>query len=108
VTVTVAEQAAEMAQAALDRMRATGWRKHAIGPPGGPNCVIGAFMYETVGGNADKLLSRETGNSVAELFPDRFDPYNSLVWWNNHPDTTFEDIEQVLEKVIVRLREKVG
>ena len=43
------------------------------------------------------------GLVAKEMFPER--GVRSIVFFNDHDDTVFEEIEQVLEKTIIKLRE---
>ncbi len=67
-----------------------------------PETVWGSLMSDDHHAAADRLLS-----AVAlEQYPDRTGVTGwAIVDFNNHPDTTQEDVERVFEKAIVRAYE---
>lgn len=105
---------------ALETLREQGWIKYKLFNKQGAHCARGALMH-AVTGNDDAIgmwdiwdtVSKEDRllNEVArELFPDRYDGMEvggDLICFNNHPDTTFEDVEQVFEKAILREQERI-
>ncbi len=108
----------EVAQAlhdGLDRLRERGLAKFTPCDEQGRVCARGALMNATKENGfgwksfpsvreADLLL----GHVAREQYPDRVssrDPSEAIVDFNNHPDTTQEDVERVFEKAIVRAYE---
>lgn len=89
----------------LDRLREKGWMKHNFGTENGPNCIRGAALKKGVPG-WDFL--------IPALTPIIMDQYRDRVWggiecvasFNDHPDTTFADVERVLEKAAVKWEEE--
>ena len=45
---------------------------------------------------------------ISEQYPDRIQPDWYIPAFNDHPDTTFEDIERVCEKAYIKRQEEVG
>ena len=88
----------------LDRLREKGWCKDQYGDLAtGPNCIAGAALAEGVfehgywGENPTAIqleaVIREQYGMVIPAF-------------NDHPDTTFSDVERVLEKAAVKWEEE--
>jgi hypothetical protein len=84
------------------------WCKHSYtseGPDGGMSyCIAGAVHRATTPGTSQhKLLGLAIMHVIEEQFPD------SGIWitaFNDNPETTWEDVRMVLEKVIAREEEK--
>lgn len=99
----------------LDVLRRDGWCKDIWRNEKGEHCLMGAFIAAY---NNDQM---ETWNDaewpgydivqdvVREQFPERGGlGLSSEILFNNHPDTTFADVEMVLEKAQLRLDEAVA
>lgn len=87
----------------LDRLREKGWCKDRLGDKLGPNCLLGAAQAVGVFG----YEWRETmGMLVQEHWPKFLGVQAPTVKFNNHPDTTFSDVERVLEKAAVKWEEE--
>lgn len=89
----------------LDRLREKEWLKGQLGGLNGPNCINGALFFEEVwenGKNRDSLAL-----IILEQYPERLEKaFFSVPAFNNHPDTTFSDVERVLEKAAVKWEEE--
>lgn len=104
---------ADILRQTLAALRENGWIKNYLCASNGV-CINGAVNIATTG-NAMRFISNGAGELkgvreiiykiVKEQFPERA----AKVHWrrmsphefNNHPDTTFEDMEMVLEKAIL-------
>lgn len=84
---------------ALELLRRDGWYK---GPAMGKAKCTAVACY-MAGAQRDFAVVRAV---VMEQFPDRGN--GSIVDFNDHPDTTFEDIELVLTKAAIRRDEAVA
>lgn len=112
----------EVLEGTLSRLRTTGWQKYGSGELDGPNCLMGAVSYE-VGwrknaqvqhhgwgedrfGRLDQYdrMQRILKRSLSELFPEN--PLG-VVAFNDSDGTEFVQVEQLLEKTIVQVQEKV-
>ncbi len=95
-----------------------GWTKDAFTDPSGRHCIQGA-LYETYG--LQPFDGRQVGvpltgemaddvrlvNEVIEAqFPERTGGVG-VSRFNDHPDTTMEDVVRVMEKAAVRKDERV-
>jgi hypothetical protein len=107
---TVDEQVAAGAREMLEYLREHGWCKGKLSLPGGQVCLRGA-RYLTRGelGTAGLLTSStlDLYDAITEIiraeFPGRIDPewgvFSHVAEFNDHPATTWADVEMVLEKV---------
>ena len=96
----------------LDRLREKGWQKGGFGIAEGPNCIRGA-AYEV---NIDQDLvfggyldDKPIINIVKDQYPHCIPvrPGREMIsFFNDHPDTTFSDVERVLEKAAVKWEEE--
>jgi hypothetical protein len=93
--------------AVIAELRSKGWRKGGMYGENGSACLIGAI---------DRVLARPSSSLecfdvardtvlpvIREQFPDRLKPYrnsptNSTARFNDHPDTTLDDVILVCEK----------
>lgn len=87
----------------LDRLREKGWMKGELGEPTGPNCMVGGAHY-TVG--AVFLNWAIPTTIIKDQYPGRGGPHGFVDVFNDHPDTTFTDVERVLEKAAVKWEEE--
>ena len=85
----------------LDRLREKGWKKGDIGPPDGPYCIVGAAHWGKIWVRWDELT-----DIILSQFPDRNITCGFVDIFNDHPDTTFADVERVLEKAAVKWEEE--
>ena len=112
-------QQAQVIRAAADVIRERGHCKHAMEDERGWVCATGAIamvmtgnawawcMWEDPESEAN-ALTRALGQVVAEQYPDRLKPADlgyRIVWFNNHGDTTQEDVLAVFEKTAAGLEE---
>lgn len=91
----------------LDRLREKGWRQNGSGREEGPNCIRGATQIMV---GLKVLYDGPLLQVIATQYPDRTTtPLAggvSIVEFNDHPDTTFADVERVLEKAAVKWEEE--
>lgn len=101
----------------LDYLRAHGWCKKANEAPDGSLCINGAvnlwdglsaWNYETRKRSPRALAFGEALRDVIlEQYPDR--SAAGLAWlFNDHADTTLDDVELVLEKAWIKVEEAVA
>jgi hypothetical protein len=92
-------------RAAAELIRTKGHCKHELHDDEGRYCAVGAIFAVTAGlDSLPPFLNSISG----ELFPGQFEyGQENLVCFNNHPDTTAEDVISVLEKAAARLEEAV-
>jgi len=89
------------------------WYKGPQGP-GGTKCVMAHLIDNSDYELKDYAKARDILNDVViEQFPDRtYDlgirSYHSVVKFNDHPDTTEDDVVAVLEKAAVKYDELYG
>ncbi len=76
------------------------WRKASMTADWGPDEGC-ALVPLPAGVGAMDLL----GDLLREMYPKRYD--KSIGFWNDHPDTTFDDIRTVFEKAAVRWDERL-
>lgn len=92
----------------LDRLREKGWQKGWFGDHRGPNCLVGAHMNTYC--STIKQFKQWTDNLIPILlaqYPDRIKgSMAEIPNFNDHPDTTFTDVERVLEKAAVKWEEE--
>lgn len=76
--------AADLLDAAADRLERTGWRQHGMGGEQGPNCAAGALAEETHGKGAAYVEALEAlGEGIAEGW---------VTDWNDDPSQTAEGV----------------
>lgn len=91
---------------ALEVLASTGWTKHAFTDDGGRHCLQGA-LYDAYGLCPDKVTGeladdvRIVNQMIEEQYPDRFGAVG-ISRFNDHPETTLEDVVRVLEKAAIR------
>ena len=92
----------------LDRLRQRGWHKGSFGDRRGPNCLVGAHMQTHC--STIKQFKQWTEDIIGIIlvqYPDRINgSMAEIPNFNDHPDTTFEDVERVLEKAAVKWEEE--
>lgn len=100
----------------LDRLRERGLTKRQlVDRRTGAVCAVGALVDATPAHDHSRRVAVDYGAFVlldavaAEQYPERatdsLHPKGSVVLFNNHPDTTLEDMERVFEKAIVKAYE---
>lgn len=100
----MAEETDNPFEIVLDRLREKGWQKGDFGPSEGPNCIYGAITAVEVNFHA---VDASVVKIVGEQFSDRtLLKEHKGVAFNDHPDTTFTDVERVLEKAAVKWEEE--
>lgn len=98
------------ARAALEVLRRDGWCKGKWTAPTGEHCISGAAieagtsLYQPGPHGDCTSFGHALYDVIDEQFPDR--PM-SVVGFNDHKDTTFADVELVLEKAALKLDEAV-
>ena len=99
----------DILRSAADLIRTGGLTKNQLEDGTGAHCAVGAILARgSIGcwSELDRLAD--------EMYPDRARPEGSwlavpsLVNFNNHPDTTAEDVITVLEKAAIALEERVS
>ena len=91
----------------LDRLREKGWIKGRYHMDES-SCLLGAAMMEravywfSCGLTANNTL---IVSIIESQYPDRIE-FGVVPDFNDHPDTTFEDVEKVLEKAAVKWEEE--
>lgn len=88
----------DLLQAAKERLFTKGWMKGSLGLPSGSNCLMGAVCYASKGFPLT-YPSIEHG------------AYDALEWtiggkideFNDHPDTSFDDVVDAIDRTIKRL-----
>lgn len=100
---------------ALDLLRKDGWCKNNLHQPTGERCAYGALL-DVQEGRAFDLMC-DLGDVASDLFPIRAGFISGFsgrgrmsggaLQVNNHPDTTFEDIEVIFEKAAIRAAEQI-
>ncbi len=100
-------------RAALDVLARTGWTKNAFTDEAGRHCLQGA-LYEAHGlvprcgdqpgvALTDDLAAdvRAVNHVIREQYPDRFGAVG-IARFNDHRETTVDDVVRVLEKAAAR------
>lgn len=96
-------------RAVAERLQTKGWHKGSAGGYAGPNCLVGAAYC--IG--ADLSVVRHAyffvglDETIREQFPERIRIQESIAAFNDHEETTFEDVMLVLEKAAIRVEERV-
>ena len=88
----------------LDRLREKGWTKKQFGESEGPNCIRGAAGYSGLSVWTDVIGPLRP--IVQAEYKDRLGDTEIIAGFNDHPDTTFSDVERVLEKAAVKWEEE--
>lgn len=99
----------------LDVLRERGWCQRTVEDAAKRVCMVGAakvaYLGDARGRPAFELPSDwcdAVSAVIAEQFPERcFFDHGSPPIFNDHDDTTFADVELVLEKAEIRLAEQV-
>ena len=87
----------EALERTLARLRRHGWCQHAYQDNQGRMCLLGAMGESFVNcPPAEQVIE----DIAREQFPARMPAGADFVNFNDHPDTTFADVELVLEKAI--------
>ena len=105
-------------RAAIEVLASTGWTKQAFTDDAGRHCLQGA-LYEAHGvvprcGDKPGLALTEdlaadvrmVNHVIEEQYPDRFGAIG-VARFNDHPETTVDDVVRVLEKAAARSDEIV-
>jgi hypothetical protein len=80
------------------------WHKGSLDGPGESMCLIGACMSALT-----RLAIGPIVEVVGEQYPDRVRAYyKAIPSFNDHPDTTWADVERVLDKASARWDEEHG
>jgi hypothetical protein len=96
----------ELLRDAADILRSGGHCKKMLSDGKGRHCAVGALA--AVYNDLSAIFFRDIEKVALEQYPERFLPnrYNSLVEFNNHPDTTGDEVIAVFEKAAVMFEEK--
>lgn len=92
----------------LDRLREKGWFKGSFWPYGsdaqnGPFCMLGAVPNPLL----DTWPEHIVDGIIRDQYGDRImQGYRIIPTFNDHRDTTFSDVERVLEKAAVKWEEE--
>lgn len=106
-------EVAEVLRKALDVLRERGLAKRALEDSAGHVCSHGALDVACFGKAEVRPLTRSQSRQAAaeilkavvgEQWPDR---PGGILAFNNHPDTTQDDVERAFEKAIARAEEMV-
>ena len=94
-------------RAAIEVLAARGWTKGAFADDSGRHCLQGA-LYESHGCQPAAALTRELRDDVRVVnevieaeYPDRYGAVG-ISRFNDHEDTTLDDVVRVLEKAALR------
>ena len=92
----------------LDRLREKGWHKGSFGHESGPNCIVGAgLLSEAITADATGYWgSSPVVHLLVGVIAEHYNQTGGVAHFNDHPDTTFEDVERVLEKAAVKWEEE--
>jgi galactitol-specific phosphotransferase system IIB component len=91
---------------ALVQLSRRGWVKGYIEDAQGRVCLLGALSHCSGGIGASTIVEKV----IVEQYPERYDAavyMNHVARFNDHPDTTLEDVVMVMEKAALRLDEQV-
>ena len=100
---TVAIETDNPFEKVLDRLREKGWRQGSMGDlEKGPNCIAGAGNSVLMAHHY-RILESILDDQYPERTSGRMCPTPNF---NDHPDTTFSDVERVLEKAAVKWEEE--
>lgn len=70
-------------------------------------CVMGAWWNLRVSNNIMRNNSWSAHDALLESLPKKFKKHNSIVKYNDAPDTTHKDIMKLFDKTIARLEKKL-
>ena len=93
-------------RSAIAVLARTGWTKHAFTDDNGQHCLQGA-LYDAYGLCPSRVTGelaadvRLLNQTIEEQYPERFGAVG-ISRFNDHPETTLEDVIRVLEKAAVR------
>lgn len=102
-----------LARKTLEHLGQSGWHKGGSGNSIDGYCLGVALGQTCRAANSwedncyYKHVSDVVEAVIAEQFPDRYDSSERFSHFNDHDDTTIEDIALVLEKAAIRLDETV-
>ena len=87
----------------LDRLREKGWHKGGFYGPAETSCILGASISCMTGKGFMSILRP----IIEGQYPDRITDslFGPISAFNDHPDTSFSDVERVLEKAAVKWEE---
>lgn len=91
------------AENAISLLREKGWSKGSATGPDGSICMAVALCEGKVHTDDMDELSAFTASSwdamtyIRRLFPERMSPWDRIADFNDHPDTTREDVLLVLK-----------
>lgn len=97
------EDVREAAAAAISMLEEKGWSKHAAIGPDGSVCMVAALCNGklfTSDMNALRVFTDRSFSAmtlIQRLFPERMPPGKRIADFNDHPDTTREDVLLVLK-----------
>ena len=75
-----------------ETITAENWKKGGIGV-GPTHCLVGHLIYS----EADPSVVMPIHQAIRTLYPERVEGSRIMVAFNDHPDTTFEDVQRVLK-----------
>lgn len=95
-------------RAVAERLEQRGWLQGTSGPEEGPNCLMAANRL-TNGKDQDQIRKfvNDVRPIIVEQFPERvaFECFG-VAQFNDHPNTTFEDVILVLDKAALQFEEQ--
>lgn len=93
--------APDSAAKTLDVLRREGWAKGVFNSrEPTPHCLYGAMVRAGLTNSESMRLATALRRRIAAEFPERVADGGGVMEFNDDPDTTFADVEMVLEKVI--------
>ena len=92
---------------AIKVLRRDGWKKYSLGSPGRPVCLTGALRQHTSAMTLGGPVWDRIDSLIREHFPERISVRAySMAPFNDHPDTTLDDVILVLEKTAIQYDEQ--
>lgn len=86
---------------ALDLLRRDGWCQSPR-LPSGERCIIIALKDAGLGG-----YNSVDRSAIAEVLADQYGYHGAVGVWNDDPETTFADVELVMEKAEMKRLEEI-
>jgi hypothetical protein len=93
------------AEVVLNVLKGSGWCQNVSRNALGEHCIMGAVNYLTAPAYDEREFTKACAEVICEQYPERAyyqhtgSPVSTIVHFNDNPDTTFEDVRVILEKV---------
>lgn len=91
---------------ALDLLRKDGWHQGSARSDDGKRCAVNALMkvhgINTNYTRSYQLDQRALQRVIAEQFPERSDGWTSVIQFNDHPSTIWDEIETTFVKAAIK------